>query len=87
MCVRLRELWQFDVVCARLGTLVGPWERATGVRDNFGTHSQLARLALRGDTAVLHSSEATPIPVPVAIDARATQKRSLQTASPLTQAG
>ena len=53
MCVRLRELWQFDVVCARLGTLVGPWERATGVRDNFGTHSQLARLALRGDTAVL----------------------------------
>jgi len=53
MCVRLRELWQFDVVCARLGTLVGPWERATGVRDNFGTHSQLARLALRGETAVL----------------------------------
>ena len=52
-CVRLRELWQFDVVCARLGTLVGPWERATGVRDNFGTHSQLARLALRGETAVL----------------------------------
>ena len=53
MCVRLRELWQFDVVCARLGTLVGPWERATGVRDNFGTHSQLARLALRGEAAVL----------------------------------
>ena len=53
MCVRLRELWRLDVVCARLGTLVGPWERATGVRDNFGTHSQLARLALRGETAVL----------------------------------
>ncbi len=53
MCVRLRELWQFDVVCARLGTLVGPWERATGVRDNFGTHSQLARLALHGETAIL----------------------------------
>lgn len=53
MCVRLRELWQFDVVCARLGTLVGPWERATGVRDNFGTHSQLARSALRGERAVL----------------------------------
>ena len=53
MCVRLRELWQFDVVCARLGTLVGPWERATGVRDNFGTHSQLARLAVRGETALL----------------------------------
>ena len=53
MCVRLRELWPFDVVCARLGTLVGPWERATGVRDNFGTHSQLARRALRGETALL----------------------------------
>ncbi len=53
MCVRLRELWQFDVVCARLGTLVGPWERATGVRDNFGTHSQLARRALLGEAAVL----------------------------------
>jgi len=53
MCVRLRELWQFEVVCARLGTLVGPWERATGVRDNFGTHSQLARLALRSETALL----------------------------------
>lgn len=53
MCVRLRELLQIDVVCARLGTLVGPWERATGVRDNFGTHSQLARCALRGETALL----------------------------------
>jgi UDP-glucose 4-epimerase len=52
-CVRLRELWSFDVVCARLGTLVGPWERATGVRDNFGTHSQLARHALRGEAALL----------------------------------
>src|SRR3954471_21505220 len=53
MCVRLRDLWSFDVVCARLGTLVGPWERATGVRDNFGTHSQLARRALRGEVALL----------------------------------
>ncbi|MCE9641436.1 MAG: NAD(P)-dependent oxidoreductase [Betaproteobacteria bacterium] len=53
MCVRLRELWSFDVVCARLGTLVGPWERATGVRDNFGTHSQLACFALKGETAIL----------------------------------
>ncbi len=53
MCSRLGELWQIDVVCARLGTLVGPWERDTGVRDNFGTHSQLARCAVRGETAVL----------------------------------
>ncbi len=53
MCVRLRDLWQFDAVCARLGTLVGPWERKTGVRDNFGTHSQLARCAVDGTEAVL----------------------------------
>ena len=53
MCLRLRELWQMDIVCARLGSLVGPWERDTGVRDNFGTHSQLARCALRGETAVM----------------------------------
>ncbi len=57
MCVRLRELWRLDVVCARLGTLIGPWERDTGVRDNFGTHSQLARCAVRGETAVLPAQE------------------------------
>ncbi len=53
MCLRLRELWQMDIVCARLGSLVGPWERDTGVRDNFGTHSQLARCALRGEAAII----------------------------------
>ena len=58
VALRLKELWGLDVVCARLGTLVGPWERATGVRDNFGTHSQLARMALAGEAAVL-----TPQPV------------------------
>ena len=46
MCLRLAELWSIDVACVRLGTVVGPWERDTGVRDNFGTHSQLAALAL-----------------------------------------
>ncbi|MEK6591637.1 MAG: NAD(P)-dependent oxidoreductase, partial [Pseudomonadota bacterium] len=29
-CLRLAELWQLDVVCARLGTVIGPWERDTG---------------------------------------------------------
>lgn len=57
IALRLRGLWNLDVVCARLGTLVGPWERDTGVRDNFGTHSQLARLALAGSTAVVPSRE------------------------------
>ncbi len=53
MCMRLAELWSVDVVCARLGTVIGPWERDTGMRDNFGTHSQLARCAATGITAVL----------------------------------
>lgn len=57
IALRLKNLWGVDVVCARLGTLVGPWERDTGVRDNFGTHSQLARLALAGETAVLPPRE------------------------------
>ena len=56
---RLSELWKLDVVSARLGTLIGPWERDTGVRDNFGPHSQLARLALAGGEAVLPAEELT----------------------------
>lgn len=57
MCIRLRELWEIDVVCVRLGTVIGPWERDTGVRDNFGTHSQLAALAVTGKPAVLPDRE------------------------------
>lgn len=57
MCVRLRELWNVDLVCVRLGTVIGPWERDTGARDNFGTHSQLARLAVAGNSAVLTERE------------------------------
>lgn len=57
MCRRLRELWQIDVACVRLGTVIGPWERNTGVRDNYGTHTQLAGLAVRGEAAVLTPHE------------------------------
>ena len=57
LCVRLKALWNLDVVCVRLGTVIGPWERDTGARDNFGTHSQLARLAVAGGQAVLTPRE------------------------------
>lgn len=57
MAMRLAELWEIDVVCVRLGTVIGPWERDTGVRDNFGTHSQLAAMAAAGGTAVLPERE------------------------------
>jgi nucleoside-diphosphate-sugar epimerase len=61
---RLAELWQMEVACTRLGTLIGPWERdgsshAQGVRDNFGPHSQLARIAVAGGEAVLPPDECT----------------------------
>ena len=61
---RLAELWQMEVACTRLGTLIGPWERdgsshAHGVRDNFGPHSQLARIAVAGGEAVLPADECT----------------------------
>lgn len=57
MCMRLRALWEIDIVCVRLGTVIGPWERDTGVRDNFGTHSQLAAMAIAGKSAVLMTRE------------------------------
>src|SRR6185503_5890564 len=57
LCMRLKALWDIDVVCVRLGTVIGPWERDTGVRDNFGTHSQLAALAVAGKSAVLANRE------------------------------
>ena len=52
------------MACTRLGTLIGPWERdgsshAQGVRDNFGPHSQLARIAVAGGEAVLPGDECT----------------------------
>jgi UDP-glucose 4-epimerase len=56
-CMRMRALWRLDVVCVRLGTVIGPWERDTGVRDNYGTHTQLAGQALAGRTALLTARE------------------------------
>src|SRR5690606_9753123 len=61
--LRLRALYGLDLVCTRLGSVIGPWERDTGVRDTLSTHFQLAQMAARGKTAVLpqrseeHTSE------------------------------
>ena len=57
MCLRVAALWKLDLACVRLGTVIGPWERNTGARDNFGTHSQLAGMAVQGETAVLTARE------------------------------
>lgn len=53
VCVRLGELWNMDVVCARIGTVFGPWERDTGVRDKLSPHFQMAIRALRGEPIMI----------------------------------
>ena len=51
--LRLGALWGLDVVAARIGSVFGPWERDTGLRDMIGPHWHLARLARDGGEAVL----------------------------------
>lgn len=55
--LRLRELWGLDLVCVRLGSVIGPWERDTGVRDTLSLHFQLARLAAAAQSALLPARE------------------------------
>lgn len=51
--LRLGALWGLDVVVARIGSVFGPWERETGLRDLIGPHWHLARHAIHGREAVL----------------------------------
>lgn len=53
MALRLKELWGLDLVCARIASVFGPWERDTGVRDLCGAPMQIAIAALKGEQAVL----------------------------------
>jgi UDP-glucuronate 4-epimerase len=53
VALRLAALWKLDVVCARLGTVFGPWEFDTGARDTLSLPLQLVRLAMRGEAAAL----------------------------------
>lgn len=55
--LRLRALFGLDLVCTRLGSVIGPWERDTGVRDTLSTHFQLARMAAQGEAAILPQRE------------------------------
>ncbi len=55
--LRLRAVWGLDLVCVRLGSVIGPWERDTGVRDTLSPHFQLARRAATGQSARLPASE------------------------------
>jgi nucleoside-diphosphate-sugar epimerase len=51
--LRFKEIWGMDVVTARVGTVFGPWERDTGVRDTLSPQMQTTQLAMQGKAAVL----------------------------------
>jgi UDP-glucuronate 4-epimerase len=51
--LRLAALWDMDIVVARIGSVFGPWERDTGLRDLLTPHWALARAAQRREHAVL----------------------------------
>lgn len=51
--LRLGKLWDMDIVVARIGSVFGPWERDTGLRDLIGPHWHVARHAVAGTQAVL----------------------------------
>lgn len=55
-CLRLRELWNLDVVVGRLAMVYGCWEYETGLRDQMSLLLQALRIAARGGEAVLPSS-------------------------------
>ncbi|MCW5602991.1 MAG: NAD(P)-dependent oxidoreductase [Burkholderiales bacterium] len=58
VCMRYRTLCGIDAVCARLGSVFGPWERDTGVRDTLSLPFQMFQLALAGGEIVLPRTEA-----------------------------
>lgn len=58
VCARFHELRGLDVVCARLGSVFGPWERNTGVRDSLSLPFQVYRHAAAGNEVVLPRVEA-----------------------------
>ena len=57
VCTRFRELRGLDVVCVRLGSVFGPWERDTGVRDTLSLPYQIVQLARRGEAVILPQRE------------------------------
>jgi len=57
IALRLGELWKLHVVCVRLGSVFGPWEFGTGVRDLLSPFLQTAELAVLGKTAVIPAAE------------------------------
>jgi len=58
ICTRFRQARGLNVTCVRLGSVFGPWEHDTGVRDTLSIPLQILRLALRGEEIRLPLKEA-----------------------------
>ena len=58
LCARFRETHGLEVVCARLGSVFGPWERDSGLRDTLSLPFQIFRYAAAGAEVVLPRREA-----------------------------
>ena len=57
IALRLGEVWKLDVVAVRLGSVCGPWEFDTGDRDTLSPQLRIARMAVRGEEAILPKRE------------------------------
>jgi nucleoside-diphosphate-sugar epimerase len=57
LCVRYRTLRALDVIRVRLGSVFGPWERDTGVRDTLSLPFQILNHARAGTPIVLPQRE------------------------------
>jgi len=51
--LRYKDLWGMDVVVARVGTVFGPWERDTGVRDTLSPQMQTTQMAIQEKEGIL----------------------------------
>ncbi|WP_099355413.1 NAD-dependent epimerase/dehydratase family protein [Fredinandcohnia onubensis] len=56
--LRYKSLFDLDVVVARVGSVFGPWERNTGVRDTLSAPFAATRLAALGKAASLERTGA-----------------------------
>ncbi|MGC2780005.1 MAG: NAD(P)-dependent oxidoreductase, partial [Bradyrhizobium sp.] len=54
VAARLSDLWQTDVISARLSAVFGPFERGGGVRDTPSPQALIAACCARGEPALLN---------------------------------
>jgi len=57
ICARFRHARNLNVTCVRLGSVFGPWERDTGVRDTLSLPMQILQRALCGEEIRLPAQE------------------------------